>query len=79
MKLQPKKVKAEYFNDRLGKDSSNKIDSRTGELFREYYKTLTSISQKYDEPVLIHDEEMSKCCTIIQYSCVLEQYNYIVF
>ena len=53
------------YADRLGKDSSNKIDSRTGGVFSEYYKTLTSISQKYDEPVLMHDEEMSKCCTII--------------
>ena len=55
------------YADRLGKKDSNKIDSRTGGLFSEYYKTLTSISQKYDEPVLIHDEEMSKCCIVIQY------------
>ena len=67
------------YADRLGKDESNKIDSRTGNLFSDYYKILTSLSQKYDEPVLIHDEEMSKCCIIIQFffiykCCIIKQF-----
>ena len=46
---------------RLKYDNSNKIDSKTSNIFSDYYQNLVSVSKKYDQQIDYYEEIESGC------------------
>ena len=60
---------------RLKYDNSNKIDSKTSNIFSDYYQNLVSVSKKYDQHIDYYEETESGCKSDF---LVLEYFHEIV-